>query len=86
MFLNPLGTTPRSDPGLVKRVKAWSIEALQREEDVSLMVTELRCSEPGCPPIETVIALLRASEPAWQYKIPKPLAQITRQDIVELFS
>jgi len=33
-------------------------------DDDAVVVNELACTQPGCPPIETVVALLRAgSEP-----------------------
>ncbi|EFH80825.1 MULTISPECIES: hypothetical protein [Ktedonobacter] len=74
----------QSDPRLVEQVKSWVHQALHPDEDTSIMVTELRCSEPGCPPIETVIALLKTAHPTSQYKIHKTIAEITQEDIATL--
>jgi hypothetical protein len=74
----------KSDPRLVEQVKSWVHQALHPDEDTSIMVTELRCSEPGCPPIETVIARLKTTHPTSQYKIHKTIAEITQADIVSL--
>jgi hypothetical protein len=67
----------KSNSKATQQVKTWALDVLQLEEHTSLMVTELRCTEPGCPPIETVIALLKPSHPTHQYKIHKPVADIT---------
>lgn len=68
----------------IQRVKARFLDVLQLEEDISLMITELHCTEPGCPPVETVIALLKASHPTYQYKIHKPVADVTLDDVATL--
>lgn len=52
-------------------------------EDTTVMLSELRCSEPGCPPVETVIAILSAEEKR-QFKVHKPLREVTTADIESL--
>jgi hypothetical protein len=61
-------------------IKQWGRELLGAEDDDVVMVTELRCSEPGCPPLETIIALLGAHQRR-QVKVHKPLLEVTREDI-----
>jgi hypothetical protein len=48
------------------------------------MVTELECREPGCPPIETVIALLEGPGKTTQFKIHKMAGDVTRSDVAQL--
>jgi hypothetical protein len=72
---------PGRAPGRTTEIKAWTAEALGLTNDVAVMVTELRCTEPGCPPLETVVAVMDGNGPARQYKIHKPLADVTREDI-----
>jgi hypothetical protein len=84
MLNNLLGEKRKRHSQAIQQVKAWVLDALQLEEETSLMVTELRCSEPGCPPIETVIALLEPSHPARHYKIHKSVADITVEDVATL--
>jgi hypothetical protein len=79
-----LGGKRKNNSQATQQVKAWVLDILQLEEDTSLMITELRCTEPGCPPIETVIALLKPSHPTHQYKIHKPVADITLDDVATL--
>ena len=84
MLIDPLGTQRKVDPDLVQQVKAWVREALQVGDDTTLMVTELRCTEPDCPPVETVIALMETAQAGRQYKVHKPLSDITRSDVARL--
>ena len=72
---------PQRIPGRTTEIKAWATETLGLADDVAVMVTELRCTEPGCPPLETVVAILGESGPTRQYKIHKPLADVTREDL-----
>lgn len=62
-------------------LKQLARELLDVDDETIVMVTELQCTEPGCPPIETVIAVLRVGARE-QIKIHKPLAEVTRDDVV----
>jgi hypothetical protein len=79
------GTRPRPDGEATARVKAWAAAALDPDEDRTIMVTELACSEPGCPPVETVIALLGPGEPR-RWKVHKPVADLTEDDVRDLLA
>jgi hypothetical protein len=43
-------------------------------EGVAVTVQQLSCREPGCPPVETVIAVLGTRSRRWT--IHRPLAEI----------
>ena len=79
--LSPLGQRTKNDPQVIGRVKAWSVEQFRLPEETGVMVTELRCAEEGCPPIETVIAILDTPGRPRQYKVCKPMAEVTREDL-----
>jgi hypothetical protein len=72
---------PGRAPGRTTEIKAWTAEVLDLTDDVAVMVTELRCNEPGCPPLETVVAVMDGHGPTRQYKFHKPLADVTREDV-----
>jgi hypothetical protein len=74
------GARPRPDGAATARVKAWATAALAPDHERAVLVTELACSEPGCPPVETVIALLGPGEPQ-RWKIHKPVAELTEDDV-----
>jgi hypothetical protein len=67
----------------VREIKAWTADILRLDEDVGLMVSELQCTEPGCPPIETVIAVLRPNGEKTQFKIHLALSEVTREDVAQ---
>jgi hypothetical protein len=47
----------------VRDVKRWVRQAAGAPEEATIMVSELSCSEPGCPPYEVVTAVLVPGEP-----------------------
>jgi hypothetical protein len=81
-----LGRGPRSGNGRqAGRVKGWVSEALGLGEGASVVVTELRCSEPGCPPVETALVVLGGAGGAGgtrQYKVHKPLSEVSFEDVL----
>jgi hypothetical protein len=62
------------------KIKRWVSALCDVGEDATVMVTELRCSEPGCPPLETVIAILSDGGNR-QYKLHKPIAEVVGADV-----
>ena len=40
----------------IDRVKEWTRARFKLAEDVPILVSEVACGLPGCPPLETVIA------------------------------
>jgi hypothetical protein len=65
----------------IRRLKLLARELFGASEDDAVVVTELACTEPGCPPIETVIALLRAGSEPRQVKVHKPAVDVTIVDV-----
>ncbi len=74
----------KTDPRQLVQVKSWVSQVFDLSEDVSVMITELQCTEEGCPPIETVIVIMETPGKSRQYKIHKPLADVNQKDIVSL--
>jgi len=77
---------PRTRPGAAKisELKSFVAERLRLPETATVMITELQCSEPGCPPLETVVAVLEAGAPTRQFKVHKAIAEVTEQDLQRL--
>lgn len=71
----------RSD-GEIKQIKNWVYQILDIDPEVQISINQLRCHEPNCPPLETVIAIM--TTPVRQYKIHKPVSQITEADIKQI--
>lgn len=79
-------STSAGGAATAKQIKDWVRELLAPGDDVTILVSELTCSEPGCPPVETVIALFRGREEPVKHKIHRPSAEVTRDDIARLAS
>lgn len=71
-----LGPRSRTDPDATRRIKAWARE--RWGDDIGVTVSELRCTEPGCPPLETVVVIAPADGPTFQLKVHAPAAAVTR--------
>jgi hypothetical protein len=80
-----LGLTRRTpnDQVATERVREWT-RARFALTDETVMVSELACSVPGCPPIETHAVFWTAAG-RHHFKIFKPLAQVTEDDLPPAF-
>jgi len=65
----------------LERVRAWTRERFGLADDVVVMVSELACALPGCPPVETVVAFWSAPERRHHFKIFKPVAEVVPDDL-----
>lgn len=65
----------------IRSLKAAARTLFGAAEDDAVVVNELSCAEPGCPPIETVVALLRAGSQPRQVKVHKPAVEVTEDDL-----
>jgi hypothetical protein len=45
------------------------------------MIRQLACTEPGCRPVETVVAVLPMDGPARRWTLHSPVDQITSDDL-----
>ena len=63
----------------IKQIKQWIYQTLQIDDETSISLSQLQCTEPGCPPIETVIHVM--TNPVQQYKIHKSIGEIEYTDI-----
>ena len=61
------------------RVREW-VRARFRLGDTAILVAEVACAVPGCPPIETVIAFW-STERRHHFKLFKPVAEVTESDL-----
>jgi hypothetical protein len=81
-----LGFTKKSPaPGdTLDRVRGWTRTRFALGEDETVMVSELACAVPGCPPVETHIVFWSALG-RHHYKIFKPLAEVVEDDLPPAF-
>jgi hypothetical protein len=66
------------------RVRAWTRARFALTEDETVMVSEVACAVPGCPPVETHLVFWTASG-RHHFKIFKPLAEVVEDDLPPAF-
>ena len=71
----------RPDPKAVRRIKMLVVDRFGLDESTTLAVAELRCHEPDCPPVETVITAREADGSMRNWRVAKPLSDVERADI-----
>jgi nitrate reductase molybdenum cofactor assembly chaperone NarJ/NarW len=81
-----LGFTTKSPDraGALARVRGWTKARFALTDDETVMVSELACGVPGCPPIETHVVFWTEAG-RHHFKIFKPLAQVSENDLPPAF-
>jgi nitrate reductase delta subunit len=65
----------------LEAVQGWTRRRFKLTLEAAVLVSEVACRLPGCPPLETVVAFWTEDERRHQFKLHKPLADITYDDI-----
>ena len=68
----------------VDQVRDWTRARFALTDDDTVMVSELACGVPGCPPIETHLVFWTAAG-RHHFKIFKPLAAVVEDDLPPAF-
>jgi nitrate reductase delta subunit len=62
------------------RVREWTRTRFKLTEDETVMVSEVSCTIPGCPPLETLVVFWTAAG-RHHFKVFKPLADVAEDDL-----
>lgn len=65
----------------LQRVKAWTRQSLALDADETILVAELACGRPDCPPLETVVTFWLAGAERHVFKVFKPIAEVALDDL-----
>jgi hypothetical protein len=68
----------------LNNVREWIRARFGLNEDNAILVAELQCAVPGCPPLETALAFWTSDAVRHQFKILKPLSEVSPTDIAWL--
>jgi hypothetical protein len=63
------------------RVEAWTRTRFELNEDETVLVAEMSCGLPGCPPVETLVAFWSDATERRQFKVFKPVADVDEGDL-----
>jgi hypothetical protein len=73
----------RKPPGraaAAERVRGWTRDRFKLPEDAAIMVAEVTCAVPGCPPLETMIAFWTENT-RHHFKVFKPVEDVVEDDL-----
>ncbi len=73
-----------SDASVLARVRDWTRARFRLADDETVMVSEIACGVPGCPPIETHVVFWTTAG-RHHFKVFKPLADVTEDDLPPAF-
>jgi hypothetical protein len=76
-------SSKRERPGeaaAANRIKLWTRERFRLPNDAAILVSEVACTLPGCPPLETIIAFWTDKNTRHHFKVFKPLAEVVEDD------
>jgi nitrate reductase delta subunit len=62
------------------RVREWTRSRFRLPDEAAILVAEVACAVPGCPPLETVIAFW-SNERRHHYKVFKPADEVVEDDL-----
>ena len=68
----------------IDQIRYWTRQNLVFPADTPIVVKEVPCVKPGCPPIETAILAFLKGEPPRFYKIQKSINEVTFDDVYNL--
>ena len=79
-----IGPALKPDPersAALDRVRAWTRARFTLPEDAAILVVQVACSLPGCPPLETAVAFWSDGPTRHQFKLFKPVAEVVEDDL-----
>jgi hypothetical protein len=78
-----LGTLRKSPEHLraLEQIEAWTRARFALAANEAVLVTELACALPGCPPLETVVAFWTIDKTRHHFKIFKRADKVNNDDL-----
>jgi hypothetical protein len=74
-FKQPVGHAVALD-----RVREWTRARFRLDAEATILVSQVSCRLPGCPPLETVVAFWIDDE-RYRFKLFKPVADVVADDL-----
>lgn len=65
----------------LERVREWTRARFKLAEDATILVSEVVCGLPGCPPLETVVAFWTEGDTRHHFKVFKRVAEVVPDDL-----
>jgi hypothetical protein len=71
-------------PYTLEQIRYWMRQNFGFAREVPIVVKEVPCVKPTCPPIETAIMAIVRNEPPRHFKIQRPINEITFDNVYDL--
>ena len=68
----------------IQNLKNYFIKKYEIPESTILSIAELNCHEPDCPPTETIVTARSIDGSTQNWKIHKPIDEISENDVNDL--
>jgi nitrate reductase delta subunit len=65
----------------IERLRGWTRDRFRLPEEAVVSVMQVECSQPGCPPLETVVAFWSAPGVRHQFKLFKTVTEAAEDDL-----
>ena len=65
----------------LERISGWTRERFDLPPAAAILVSELECALPGCPPLETVVAFWTDDGRRQHFKVFKPALAVQPADL-----
>jgi hypothetical protein len=76
---------PADHRDALARVREWTRARFALDADAAILVAEVACGLPGCPPRETVVAFWTADAQRHHFKVFKEVADVVEDDLPPAF-
>ena len=73
-----------TSPARLDQIRYWMRQNFGFPKDAPIVVKEVPCVKPGCPPIETAIVAVLRNEPPRLFKVQHPIDEITFDHVYDL--
>lgn len=71
-------------PLRLEQIRYWLRQNFLYPRDIPIVIKEVPCGKPGCPPIETAIIAVLRGEPPQVFKVQRPIDEVTFDHIYDL--
>jgi G3E family GTPase len=71
-------------PYTLEQIRYWMRQNFGFAREIPVVVKEVPCVKPTCPPIETAIMAILRNEPPRHFKIQRPINEITFDNVYDL--
>ena len=65
----------------LEHIEAWTRRRFSLPNDAVVMVSELACAVPGCPPLETVVVFWSVDKTRHHFRMFKPVVDVVEDDL-----